>query len=68
MPNKEQYFSSLLAWGLQLGLTLNQAVPSPLPQGVQDFLAAMTTFDRAVIYTDGSFDLLLDALKAIRTV
>ncbi len=59
-------------WGKQLGLTLSQVVPSSLPQGVLDFLAAMTTTDTTVIYTDGSFDLvhvpLLDALTAPRTV
>ncbi len=45
----------------------NQAVTSPLPQGVLDFLAAMTTSDRAVIYTDWSFDLVLHSwMRSLR--
>ena len=66
-----RYCSSLLDWGRQLGLSLSNPPPTPLPQGVVDFIAALTAKGQVTVYTDGSFELvrvpLLSALTLSKT-
>ena len=66
-----RYCSSLLEWSQLIGLSLTRASPAELPQGVTDFLQAVTNKDKIILYTDGSFELvripLLAALTLSRT-
>jgi hypothetical protein len=66
-----RYCSSLLDWGHQLGLSLSKPTPTPLPQGVVDFITALADMGQVTVYTDGSFELvrvpLLSALTLSKT-
>jgi hypothetical protein len=66
-----RYCSSLIEWGHKLGISLSRAQPTALPQGVTDFLQAVTSKGPITIYTELSFELirkpLLAALSLSRT-
>ena len=70
-PAPSRYCSSLLEWSQLIGLSLTRAPRAELPQGVTDFIQAVSTRNQVTIYTDGSFELvrvpLLAALTLSRT-